>query len=100
MAGMQSARTHASESMAQFVARRNAEVADRERAYAEGNARWSASTRNGNNYWAPTAMSVVALGGAPVQRVVQRLPDQVDAGWGHRTFSGIAKPVVDAAAGA
>lgn len=97
---MQSARTHAPELMAQFVARRNAEVAGRERAYAEGNARWSASTRSGGNYWAPTAMDVVALGGAPVQRAVRRLPEQADAGWAQRAFKGFARPVAEAAAGA
>lgn len=97
---MQSARRHAPESMAQFVARRNAEVTDRERAYAEGNARWSISTRSGGNYWAPTTMDVVALGGAPVQRVVQRLPDQVEPGWAQRAFSRFARPVAETAVGA
>src|SRR5690349_7183804 len=98
MNGMQSARAHAPETMAQFVARRNREVADRERAYAEGDARWSASTLNGVNYHAPTTMGVVALGSAPAQQVAQ-LPSQPSVGLARRPFSTVAKPAVDAAAG-
>ena len=97
MTGMQSARTNAPETMAQFVARRNREVEDRERAYAEGNARWSASTLSGGNYRAPTTMGVVALGSAPVQQVAQQLPGQPSVGLAQRPFPTFAKLAAAAA---
>lgn len=100
MAGMQSARADAPETMAQFVARRNREKADRERAYAEGNARWSASTSSGGNYWAPTTMEVVALGSqGATQQSARRPARQPVAGWAQQGFSAVVNPAIEVAAG-